>query len=72
MKLILKNSLTILISIFVVFLSIGVNVSKMLCSESGQIYIGKEVPNSKQEQELLCIDKQNLLLCCNEEKVHKS
>ena len=72
MKLVLKNSLVILISILVVFLSMGVNVSKMLCAENGQIYIGKEVPNCKQEQELLCIDEQNLLLCCNKVKAQNS
>ena len=72
MKLVLKNSLVILMSILVGFLSMGVNVSKMLCAKNGKIYIGKEVPNCKQEQELLCVDEQNLLLCCNKVKVQKS
>ena len=43
MKLVLKNSLVILMSILVGFLSMGVNVSKMLCAKNGKIYIGKEL-----------------------------
>ena len=65
MKLVLKNSLVALMSVLIVFLSVGINVSKMLCAENGQIYIGKDVPSCKQEQELLCIDENDALLCCS-------
>ena len=40
----------------VMFLSVGIHISKMKCAEDGQLYFGTEVPSCSMEKEvsLLC------------------
>lgn len=51
----------------VIFLSIGMNISKMKCAEDGQLYLGTEVPSCSMDAELMCEAKQDKISCCMKE-----
>ena len=72
MKQILKKISLVLLSIFVVFLSIGVSVSKMQCSVDGRLFLGTQVPNCMQEKEMVCGTVLDELSCCKKEEVQQS
>ena len=64
MKQILRNiSLGVMI-ILVVFLSMGVNISKMRCDEAGSLYLGSEVPSCSMDNEVICAKEQEKVSCC--------
>ena len=61
------KSLLFLLSTLVVFLSMGFSVSKMPCCDD-KIYIGSEVPNCIQKEDLCCkIDIQKTSCCAEDE-----
>ena len=64
MKLILINISLVILTILVVFLSMGVNVSKMRCDEGGTLFLGSEVPSCSEKNEVVCAKQQEKVSCC--------
>ena len=64
MKQILRNISLVIMIILVVFLSMGVNVSKMRCDEDGSLYLGSEVPSCSMDNEVICTKEQEKVSCC--------
>ena len=48
----------------VIFLSIGMHISKMKCAADGQLYLGTDVPSCSMEKEVACQAKQEKVSCC--------
>ena len=48
----------------VMFLSIGMHISKMKCAADGQLYLGTDVPSCSMEKEVACQAKQEKVSCC--------
>ena len=67
MKKILINTSLVIMIILVVFLSMGVNISKMRCDEGGSLYLGSEVPSCSMESEIICAKEQEKVFCCMKE-----
>ena len=67
MKQIFINISLVILTILVVFLSMGVNVSKMRCDEGGSLYLGSEVPSCSMESEIICAKEQEKVSCCMKE-----
>ena len=67
MKKMIRNSSVLLTTFLVMFLSIGLNVSKMKCAEDGTLYLGTEVPSCSMETEVLCGSQQVEMSCCKKE-----
>jgi len=64
MKQILRNISLVIMTILVVFLSMGVNISKMRCDEAGSLYLGSEVPSCSMDNEVICTKAQEKVSCC--------
>ena len=68
----------LILSVIVIFLSIGVTISKMQCSgiiecpEDGKLFLGKEVTSCIEQQEIACDMILNELSCCKKKEVPKS
>ena len=52
---------------FILFISIGMDISKMKCDEDGALYIGSEVPSCSMENEVICTKEQEKIFCCMKE-----
>ena len=63
----IRNSSVLLTAFLVMFLSIGLNISKMKCAEDGRLYLGTEVPSCSMETEVLCGSQQKQISCCKKE-----
>jgi len=64
-----KNICIFLLTTFVLFLSIGIHISKMGCLEDSRIFIGKEVPNCMQLEKTACIIELQKISCCNRDEI---
>ena len=64
MKHILRNISLVILTALVVFLSMGVNISKMRCDEDGSFYLGSEVPSCSMDNEVICAKEQEKVSCC--------
>jgi len=64
MKWIIQNIIFIPMAIFIMLLSMGLNISKMKCAEGGAVYLGTEVPSCSQEKEVQCEQVQKKVTCC--------
>ena len=51
----------------VIFLSIGIHISKMKCARDGQLYLGTEVPSCSMDTEVMCVAEQEKISCCMKE-----
>ncbi len=72
MKQTIINISLVLLTIFVLFLSIGISVSKMNCSKEGKIFIGTEVPNCTENIENTCGIDVEAFSCCNKKETLES
>lgn len=63
-KEIFKVSCSIVMAVFILSVSMGMNISKMKCDEDGALYLGSEVPSCSQEQEVQCKQVQEKVSCC--------
>ena len=63
----IRNSFVLLTAFLVMFLSIGLNISKMKCAEDGTLYLGTEVPSCSMETEVLCGSHEEKISCCMKE-----
>ena len=68
----LLNITSIFLIIFVLFLSIGANISKMHCSKGNKFFIGTEVSNCVDETKVYCDLNIEELSCCAKEKMLES
>ena len=66
-KEIFKVVVSIVMAVFILSISIGVNISKMKCNEDGDLYLGSEVPSCSMENEVICEGKQEKISCCMKE-----
>jgi len=71
MELIIRNITLFIVSILVLFLSMGVSVSKMKCSENGELFIGKKVPNCIENKDVSCFLEEDAS-CCNKQVIERS
>lgn len=71
MKIFFENICIFLLTTFVLFLSIGIHISKMGCSEDSRIFIGKEVPNCTQSEKTACIIELQKISCCNRDEIQQ-
>ncbi|MEE2954158.1 MAG: hypothetical protein VX347_03195 [Bacteroidota bacterium] len=65
MNKILKNITTLLMACFVLFVSIGLNVSKLKCGTNSSLYIGLESPSCTIDKEICSIDNLITSSCCS-------
>ena len=66
-KEIFKVVSSIVMAMFILSISMGMNISKMKCDEDGALYIGSEVPSCSMENEVICTTKQEKIFCCMKE-----
>ena len=64
MKNIFRNISFFLMATMVIFLSVGMHISKMKCAADGQLYLGTDVPSCSMEKEVACQAKQEKVSCC--------
>ena len=72
MKKNLLNISNVVLIAFVLFLSMGVNVSKMKCDKNSAIYIGTDVPSCIKYKEITCSDSDKKKTSCCMIKNQKS
>ena len=51
-------------AVFIVSISVGLNISKMKCTDDGVFYLGTEVPSCSLEEEVVCEKEQEKVSCC--------
>jgi len=64
LKEIFKVVFSIVMSVFILSISMGMNISKMKCDEDGSLYLGTEVPSCSVENEVVCNKEQEKMYCC--------
>jgi hypothetical protein len=64
LKEIFQVAFSILMAVFILFISMGMNISKMKCDEDGGIYFGTQVPSCSEENEEVCFKEQDRVSCC--------
>ena len=64
LKEIFKVACSIVMAVFILSISMGMNISKMKCDEDGSVYLGTEVPSCSVENEVVCNKKQEKVSCC--------
>ena len=69
---IIRNICVLILSVLVMFLTIGSHVSKMHCNKGFSLYLGNEVPNCKTEKQISCNIDTEKESCCKTEKMQKS
>jgi len=63
-KEIFKVVFSIVMAVFILSISIGMNISKMKCDEDGALFLGSAVPSCSLEDEVVCEAEQAKVLCC--------
>ena len=63
-KKIFKVVVSIVMAVFILAISMGVNISKMKCNEDGDLYLGSSVPSCSMENEVICNKEQEKVSCC--------
>ena len=66
-KEIFKVVVSIVMGVFILSISMGVNISKMKCNEDGDLYLGSAVPSCSMEDEVICEGEQEKISCCMKE-----
>ena len=66
-KEIFKVVSSIVMGVFILSISMGMNISKMKCDEDGALYLGSEVPSCSMENEVICTKEQEKIFCCMKE-----
>ena len=66
-KEIFKVVFSIVMLVFILSISMGVNISKMKCNEDGDLYLGTSVPSCSMKNEVICEGKQEKISCCIKE-----
>jgi len=55
---------SIVMAVFIITVSMGLNISKMSCSQDGSLYLGTEVPSCSEEVDAICEMEQEKISCC--------
>lgn len=63
-KEIFKVVFSIVMAVFILSVSMGMNISKMKCDEDGSVYLGTQVPSCSEENEVVCNEEQEKVSCC--------
>ena len=66
-KKIFKVVFSIVMAVFILAISMGMDISKMKCDEEGTLYLGSEVPSCSMENEVICTKAQEKISCCMKE-----
>jgi len=61
---IFKVVFSIVMAVFILSISMGMNISKMKCDEGGSVYLGTQVPSCSEENEVVCDKEQEKVSCC--------
>ena len=64
LKEVFKVVFSIVMAVFILSVSMGMNISKMKCDEEGSVYLGTEVPSCSVENEVVCNKEQEKVSCC--------
>jgi len=64
MKRMFRNISLVMMTILVVFLSMGVNISKMQCDKEGRVFIGTETMSCSASKDIICDSNQEKITCC--------
>jgi len=64
LKEIFKVVFSIVMAVFILSVSMGMNISKMNCDEDGSVYLGIEVPSCSEKNEVVCNKAQEKVTCC--------
>jgi len=64
LKEIFKVVFSIVMAVFILSVSMGMNISKMNCDEDGSVYLGIDVPSCSEEHEVVCNKEQEKVTCC--------
>ena len=64
MKKMFRNISLVMMTILVVFLSMGVNISKMQCDKAGRVFIGTETMSCSADKDIICDANQEKIYCC--------
>jgi hypothetical protein len=64
LKEIFKAVFSIVMAVFILSVSMGMNISKMNCDKDGSVYLGIEVPSCSEEYEVVCNKEQEKVTCC--------
>ena len=63
-KEIFKVIFSIAMAVFILSVSMGMNISKMRCDKTGSLYLGSEVPSCSMDNAVICTKAQEKVLCC--------
>jgi len=66
-KEIFKVVFSIVMAIFILSMSMGMDISTMKCDKDGTLYLGSEVPSCSEENEVVCTKEQEKVSCCMKE-----
>ena len=69
---VIKNISVVLISVLVMFLTMGTYISKMQCSKGQSIFLGQEVPNCKINKKISCNNDVEKMSCCKKKEIEES
>ena len=61
---IFKVVFSIVMSVFILSISMGMNISRMKCDKDGSVYLGTQVPSCSERNEVVCIKEQEKVSCC--------
>ena len=64
MKKMFRKISLVMMTILVIFLSMGVNISKMQCDKSGRVFIGTETMSCSSDKDIICSFNQEKIACC--------
>jgi hypothetical protein len=65
MKVKIQNIFSLIIAVFVLFLSMGINISKMACDKESNIYFGVQEFSCSIEEKSICKTSKQDVSCCS-------
>ena len=65
MKVKIQNIFSLIIAVFVLFLSMGINISKMACDKESNIYFGVQEFSCSIDGEAICQTSKQEVSCCS-------
>ena len=68
MRIFIKNILSVFISLLVILLSVGVNISELHCGESAKLFLGDITKSCNDYQDMTCCIIDQPVTCCSVEK----
>ena len=69
---VIKNISVVVMSMLVMFLTMGTYISKMQCSKGQSIFLGQEVPNCKINKKISCNNDVEKMSCCKKKEIEES